>query len=54
MYVSENGHSKVVQKLLASGVQVDLQNENGSSALMQACQNEHNEIVQILLASGAQ
>ena len=44
----------VVLRLLAIGAQVDLQNKDGWSALMLACQNQHSDIVQNLLASGAQ
>jgi len=43
-----------VQILLANGAQVDLQNEDGLSALMIASMIGHSEVVERLLASGAQ
>ena len=45
---------EVVEKLLADGVQIDFQDDNGSSALRCASQNGYSEVAQILLASGAQ
>ena len=39
MSASQNGHSEVARKLLASEAQVDLQKEDGWCALMYASQN---------------
>ena len=46
MYASHNGHSEIVQNVLASGAQVDLQMEDGWTAL--------SVVVLRLLASRAQ
>ena len=51
---SVNGHSEVVKQLHQYGAQVDLQNNNGSTALMGACQNGHSEVVKLLHQYGAQ
>ena len=54
MSASKNGHGEVVKLLLEHGAQVDLQEENGWSALMSASQNGHGEVVKLLLEHGAQ
>ncbi len=49
-----NGHHEVVQLLIANGVSVDLQNEDGISALMCASNFGHYEVVKLLIINGAE
>ncbi|MEZ0223002.1 MAG: ankyrin repeat domain-containing protein [Alphaproteobacteria bacterium] len=42
-----------VQALLAGGIPVDLRDDNGHTALMQACINRHTAVVRLLLEYGA-
>ncbi|KAL0903532.1 hypothetical protein M5K25_027918 [Dendrobium thyrsiflorum] len=43
------GHHEIVSLLLESGVDINLRNYRGQTALMQACQFGHWEVVQILM-----
>ncbi len=51
---SQNGHIDVVKELVASGAQIDLQENTGTSPLYIASQNGHIDVVKELVASGAQ
>ena len=61
MLACHNGHTEIVENMLNSKKQVvikkniNAKNENGSTALMIACntEKEHSEIVQLLLDAGA-
>ena len=53
MWASERGHQPVVQKLLASGAGVNLQNSEGYTPLMLAVKRGRTETVKTLLSSGA-
>ena len=44
MAASQNGHNEVVKLLHEHGAQVDLQNNDGWSALMAASLNGHTEL----------
>ncbi|GFP85496.1 probable E3 ubiquitin-protein ligase xbos32 [Phtheirospermum japonicum] len=48
-YSAAQGHHEIVALLLESGVDVNLRNYRGQTALMQACQYGHWEVVQILV-----
>ncbi|KAK6127022.1 hypothetical protein DH2020_039238 [Rehmannia glutinosa] len=48
-YSAAQGHHEIVALLLESGVDVNLRNYRGQTALMQACQHGHWEVVQILI-----
>ncbi|CAA0820010.1 E3 ubiquitin-protein ligase XBAT32 [Striga hermonthica] len=48
-YSAAQGHHEIVALLLESGVDVNLRNYRGQTALMQACQYGHWEVVQILI-----
>ncbi|KAL0316581.1 UNVERIFIED_CONTAM: putative E3 ubiquitin-protein ligase XBOS32 [Sesamum radiatum] len=48
-YSAAQGHYEVVSLLLESGVDINLRNYRGQTALMQACQYGHWEVVQILM-----
>ncbi|KAL6534744.1 putative E3 ubiquitin-protein ligase xbos32 [Orobanche gracilis] len=48
-YSAAQGHHEIVALLLESGVDVNLRNDRGQTALMQACQYGHWEVVQILI-----
>ena len=50
---SLNGHEKIVQTLLAKGVEIDHQMDNGVTALFAASYAGHAAIVQALLSRGA-
>ena len=50
---SQEGHGGIVQALLASGAEIDHQDEDGWTALYMASQNGHEGVVQALLAEGA-
>ena len=47
------GHVPVVDRLVGLGCDLNLQNDDGETALMLACQYDYAEIVKILLAHGA-
>ena len=51
---SQNGHGEVVKILLEKRAQVDLQEQDGVSALIAASYNRHYEVVKILPENGAQ
>ena len=51
MRACQKGHVDVVDRLISVGVDVNVQNNDGKTALMLACQNNHLEIVKILLDS---
>ncbi|KAJ4951695.1 hypothetical protein NE237_028527 [Protea cynaroides] len=48
-YSAAQGHHEIVSLLLESGVDINLRNYRGQTALMQACQHGHWEIVQTLM-----
>ncbi|KAA8535458.1 hypothetical protein F0562_030461 [Nyssa sinensis] len=48
-YSSAQGHHEIVSLLLESGVDINLRNYRGQTALMQACQYGHWEVVQTLV-----
>ncbi len=50
----KNGHHEVVQLLIANGVSVDLQDEDGISALICASYFGHYEVVKFLITNGAE
>ncbi len=54
MIASQKGHSEVVTILLKNGAQVNLQENDGWSALMMSCHNGHAEVVKLLLEKGVQ
>ena len=53
MKASLNGHSEVVKLLHKYGAQINLQNNDGVTALMAASQNGHSEVVKLLQDYGA-
>ncbi|GKV18168.1 hypothetical protein SLEP1_g28591 [Rubroshorea leprosula] len=52
-YSAAQGHHEIVLLLLQSGVDINLRNYRGQTALMQACQHGHWEVVQTLILFGA-
>ncbi|XP_050218947.1 E3 ubiquitin-protein ligase XBAT32 [Mercurialis annua] len=48
-YSAAQGHHEIVSLLIESGVDINLRNYRGQTALMQACQHGHWEVVLILL-----
>ncbi|KAM7477078.1 hypothetical protein LguiB_024321 [Lonicera macranthoides] len=48
-YSAAQGHHEIVSLLLESGVDINLRNYRGQTALMQACQYGHWEVVQTLV-----
>ena len=54
MKSSKNGHTEVVKLLHDYGAQVDLQDNDGWSALMFASDNGHTEVIKLLHEHGAQ
>lgn len=48
-YSAAQGHHEIVSLLLESGVDINLRNFRGQTALMQACQYGYWEVVQILM-----
>ncbi|KAG6587782.1 putative E3 ubiquitin-protein ligase XBOS32, partial [Cucurbita argyrosperma subsp. sororia] len=52
-YSAAHGHHEIVELLLQSGVDINLRNYRGQTALMQACQQGHWEVVLILVLFGA-
>ncbi|XP_042482895.1 probable E3 ubiquitin-protein ligase XBOS32 [Macadamia integrifolia] len=48
-YSAAQGHHEIVSLLLESGVDINLRNYRGQTALMQACQHGHWEVVQNLI-----
>ncbi|KAF7806592.1 E3 ubiquitin-protein ligase XBAT32 [Senna tora] len=48
-YSAAHGHHEIVYLLLESGVDINLRNYRGQTALMQACQHGHWEVAQILV-----
>ncbi|CAL5056187.1 unnamed protein product [Urochloa decumbens] len=52
-YASAQGHHEIVSLLLESGVEINLRNYRGQTALMQACQYGHWEVVQTLILFNA-
>ncbi|KAK1275759.1 putative E3 ubiquitin-protein ligase XBOS32 [Acorus gramineus] len=48
-YSAAQGHHEIVSLLLESGVDINLRNYRGQTALMQACQFGHWEVVQFLM-----
>ncbi|KAH0993284.1 hypothetical protein GBA52_004767 [Prunus armeniaca] len=52
-YSAAQGHHEIVSLLLESGVDINLRNYRGQTALMQACQHGNWEVVQTLVLSKA-
>ncbi|KAM1305402.1 E3 ubiquitin-protein ligase XBAT32-like isoform X5 [Malus sylvestris] len=52
-YSAAQGHHEIVSLLLESGVDINLRNYRGQTALMQACEHGHWEVVQTLMLSKA-
>ena len=52
-YSAAHGHHEIVYVLLESGVDINLRNYRGQTALMQACQHGHWEVVQTLILFNA-
>jgi len=50
---SVTGHAGVGQELVDNGADVDIEDEEGKTALMQATVNNHHELVKVLLDAGA-
>lgn len=50
MLAVSHGRADVVKALLACDVDVNIQDEDGSTALMCACEHGHKEITGLLLA----
>lgn len=48
-----NGHAPVVCELVAAGCDIDVQSQNGSSALHNAASGGHAAVVEVLLAAKA-
>ncbi|XP_065849627.1 E3 ubiquitin-protein ligase XBAT32 isoform X1 [Euphorbia lathyris] len=48
-YSAAQGHHEIVSLLIESGVDINLRNYRGQTALMQACQHGHWEVVLILM-----
>ncbi|KAG6490725.1 hypothetical protein ZIOFF_048861 [Zingiber officinale] len=48
-YSAAQGHHEIVSLLIESGVDINLRNIRGQTALMQACQYGHWEVVQTLM-----
>ncbi|XP_027176866.1 probable E3 ubiquitin-protein ligase XBOS32 isoform X1 [Coffea eugenioides] len=48
-YSAAQGHHEIVSLLIESGVDINLRNYRGQTALMQACQYGHWEVVQTLI-----
>lgn len=51
MLAVSHGRLDMVRSLLASAADVNLQDDDGSTALMCACEHGHAEIVRLLLAT---
>lgn len=52
-YSASQGHHEIVSILLEAGVDINVRNYRGQTALMQACQHGHWEVVQTLVLSKA-
>jgi hypothetical protein len=52
-YAAAQGHHEIVSLLLESGVEINLRNYRGQTALMQACQYGYWEVVQTLILFNA-
>lgn len=52
-YSAAQGHHEIVSLLIKSGVDINLRNYRGQTALMQACQHGHWEVVLTLILFGA-
>eukprot|EP00250_Pteridium_aquilinum_P005928 c15943_g2_i1 orf=198-1775(+) len=48
-FAAAQGHNEIVSLLLESGVEANVRNYSGQTALMQACRNGHWEVVQTLI-----
>jgi serine/threonine-protein phosphatase 6 regulatory ankyrin repeat subunit B len=53
MMASQNGHSAVVDALLAKGAETDVRANDGVTALIAASNADHFTVVKALLANGA-
>ena len=53
MLAAENGHIKMVERLIKAEANVNLRHKLGNTALTLAAQYGHSQIVQLLMDSGA-
>jgi ankyrin repeat protein len=53
MLASQMGSAAIVQALIGAGADLNLQNKDGETALMQASEKGHTAIVQALIEAGA-
>ena len=51
---AREGHSTVVEQLVAAGAEVNRQDEDGLTALMHAARGGHSTVVEQLVAAGAE
>ena len=49
MIVSENGHTQIIEELLKVHAYINIQTNDGWTALMIASQNGHSQVVEQLL-----
>ena len=53
MYASKKGHCDIARALCKNGAEIDMQDVNGTSALIYASKEGHCDVVQLLLDKGA-
>ena len=53
MIASKNGHEKVVQTLVSAGTNVNIQDNEGRTALITVCEHDYVAIVDTLIQAGA-
>lgn len=54
MLACSYGHYEIVEYFIQHGVDINLHNDNGCTALMMACVRGHVPIVNLLIRSGAE